>query len=129
METLKYLKNGEEDSAGHINEISGIDSITIHCVKNRMAVSVQLNKYKDSASKLAGKSPSIDKVRPERLFFSDLETSLVDFHNMIVDSLAKKYKLEVVEIDAELQLKSPAELKTEKAEKVLPEKGTAEIKK
>lgn len=114
MEKIKYLVNGKEDSAGHINEIIGADSITLHTTGNRMFVSVKMNSYKNIESKLAGKSPSVDGVTSQQLFTAELDSSLVEFHNMVMESLAKKHKLDIIEIEAELKLKSPEELKAEK---------------
>ena len=124
MNKIKYLKDGAEDSAGHTNGIIAVNSATLHAEGNGLFVAVQLNKYKDAESKLAGKSQSIDRVRPERLYLSDLGISPVEFHNMIVETIAKKHSLEIVEFEGELQLKSPVELKAEKlkAEKTKAEK-------
>lgn len=118
METIKYIKTRKEDSAGHINGVIGVEKITLHCAGKRMFISVDMNSYKDAEAKLAGKSPSIDRVRPESLFSAQVDYPLVDFHNMIVESVAKKCNLSTIEVEGELQLKSPAELKAEKAKEV-----------
>lgn len=114
MENLKYLKRGQVDSAGHVNDITAADTITIGIVGNRISVMVKLNHYKDAESKLASKSPSIDRVRPEHLFEAELGSSLIDFHNMIMESLAKKHKVDIVNVEAELELKPSRQLMEER---------------
>lgn len=115
MTKVKFLVEGKEDSAGHMNDIVAIDSVVIQCAKNYSFVSVQLNRYKDTAAKLGGKSSSVDRVKPQDLYASDLGMSALDFQNMLLDVLAKKFNRNTVEVEAELITKSPEELKHEKA--------------
>ena len=129
MKKIKYLKDEKPDSAGHVNTIVALDSATLHHTGNILRLEVKLNRYKDAEAKLSGKSPSVDRVVPEHLFDSELKISPVELHNSIMEVIAKKHNLEIIEVEEELLLLSPTEQREEKAKKEKAEKGKSEGKK
>lgn len=117
MEKLKFLKFGKEDSSGHVSEVTALDSVTLHLTGNTMFAAVQLNNYKNAEAKLAGKSSSIDRVRNQSLYQVELGVNLVELHNKIMESVAKKHNLEIVEIEGDIELRSPQEIAGKKEKK------------
>ena len=126
MKKVKYLLDEKPDSAGHVNNIVALDSATLHHIGNVMRIEVKLNRYKDTEAKLSGKSPSIDRVQPEHLFDSELRISPLELHNSIIEVIAKKHNLEVIEVKEELLLLSPTEQREEKEKREKKEKGKSE---
>lgn len=126
MQRVKYIEDSLEDSSGHTNTLIAVDSATLHHVGKIMFISVQLNRYKDVDSRLAGKAPSIDRVKAEKMFEADLELSPVEFNNMLVEAVAKKHGLKVITKETELVLVDPAILRKKKLQEKVEAKAKAD---
>lgn len=104
---VKYIKDNYEDSAGHSNELLAIGGINIVRSAKQMLYNVELVRFKDHKALIDGKQPCPDRIHPESLFIEDIELTSLDVHNAIVEAIAKKGNLEVIEIDENIELRSP----------------------
>jgi hypothetical protein len=107
MAKVKYIDSKYVDATGHEYKIIALDCASIHKRDGNLFVSARLVRYKDHKAKVEGKKPAMDSIEPVILYASELQITPLMLHNAVIEDIASKEGLEVIEFDEDVTSQSP----------------------